>query len=314
MCAFKAPTLLLSASLSCAFGMAQAQETSLDPQVIQSVTGMKVTHVVKEGVYKLAKPREDIKVTVDGVAMPPFMGLTSTAFFTKGRGSDALLMGDTVLLEDEVNEVMTVALSEGLQVTALHNHFFFDQPKVYFMHIGGEGDAGKLAEGVKRMYDKVADIRAKNAQSTTRFPGPSISQPSSISAQPLEAIFGTQGESNNGMFKVVIGRSGKLHGIGVGKEMGLNTWAAFAGSDERAIVDGDFAMHEHELQTVLKSLRSDGINIVSIHQHMTGEEPRYMFLHYWGKGKAADLAQSVKRALEAQSQVPAATGTRAGLH
>jgi hypothetical protein len=102
------------------------------------------------------------------------------------------------------------------------------------------------------------------------------------------------------MVKVVIGRSARMHGTPVGNEMGVNTWAAFAGSDERAVVDGDFAMHEDELQAVLKAMRGAGINIVAIHQHMTHEVPRYLFLHYWGKGKALDLAKGVKAALDAQ--------------
>jgi hypothetical protein len=199
--------------------------------------------------------------------------------------------------------VMSVALDSGLEVTALHNHFFFDEPRVYFMHIAGMGEAATLAAAVKKMYDKVAEIRAAAAVPVTRFPGNPPAQPSSISPAPLEAVFGTRGESSNGLFKVVLGRTGEMHGLIFGKDMGLNTWAAFAGSDDNAIIDGDFAMLENELQAVLKSLRRDGINIVAIHQHMTGEQPRYLFLHFWGKGKAVELAQSIKRALDAQSNL-----------
>jgi hypothetical protein len=282
-------------------GASLAQDTSLDPVVIEKITGLKVTHVPKEDVYKIGKPRDDVKFVVDGVAMPPFMGLTSTAMFMKGHGANVMLMGDTVLLQDEVNPVMSIALDSGLEVTALHNHFFFDEPKVYFMHVGGEGEASKLAQGLKKMYDKVAEIRAASAQPASRFAGDALSQPNSVTAKPLDAIFGAQGESNNGMYKTVIGRNAQMHGVNFGKDMGLNTWAAFAGSDDNAIVDGDFAMLETELQGVLKSLRRDSINVVAIHQHMSGEQPRYLFLHYWGKGKAADLARSVKRALDTQS-------------
>jgi hypothetical protein len=282
-------------------GASLAQDSSLDPLVIEKITGLKVTHVPKEDVYKIGKPRDDVKFVVDGVPMPPFMGLTSTAMFIKGHGSNAMVMGDTVLLQDEVNPVMSIALDSWLEVTALHNHFFFDEPKVYFMHIGGEGDASKLAAGIRKMYDKVAEIRAAAPQPGTRFPGSTATQPSSITAKPLETVFGTQGESNNGMFKVVIGRTGTMHGLEFGKDMGLNTWAAFAGADDNALVDGDFAMLESELQGVLKSLRKDGVNVVAIHQHMSGEQPRYLFLHYWGKGKAVELARSVKRALDTQT-------------
>jgi hypothetical protein len=216
--------------------------------------------------------------------------------------SQALMMGDTVVFEDEVNPAMSAALDAGLEVTALHNHFFFDEPKVYFMHIGGHGDVKALAQGVKKVYDKIAEIRAANPTPGKSFPG-SIASPSSITAAPLEAALGTKGQANQGMFKVVIGRSATMHGLPVGKEMGVNTWAAFAGSDDAAFVDGDFAMLENELQPVLRAMRKEGINIVAIHQHMTHENPRYVFLHYWGKGKAVDLAQSLKRVLDAQAAV-----------
>ena len=116
----------------------------------------------------------------------------------------------------------------------------------------------------------------------------------------LEQALGGKAQSKDGMVKVVIGRAAKMHGTTVGNEMGVNTWAAFAGTDDQAVVDGDFAMHEDELQPVLKAMRAGGINIVSIHQHMTHEAPRIMFLHYWGKGKAADLAKVIKSALDAQ--------------
>jgi len=227
------------------------------------------------------------------------MGLTSWAAFTPAHDGQFMMMGDTVLFEDEVNPVMSVALDAGLQVTALHNHFFYDQPKVYFMHISGMGNLDQLAAGVKKVYGKVADIRSAQPSPGSSFPG-AIAKNNNITAAPLEAVLG-KGQSKDGMFKVTIGRTGAMHEVKVGKEMGINTWAAFAGSDAEAVVDGDFVMTEDELQPVLKSMRTSGIHIVAIHQHMTGEQPRYLFLHYWGKGKASELAQAVKKALSVQS-------------
>jgi hypothetical protein len=113
-------------------------------------------------------------------------------------------------------------------------------------------------------------------------------------------VFGAKSQSSNGMVKVVIGRKATMHGVEVGNEMGVNTWAAFAGSDQQAVVDGDFAMLESELQTVLKTMRASGINVVAIHQHMSQETPRYVCLHYLGKGSAVDLARAVKRAIDTQ--------------
>jgi len=263
---------------------------------IDELTGLKGKLNEKEGVYKVTFPRNDVKVVVGGWTMPPFMGLGTWAAFT-GENDKAIVMGDTVLFEDEVNAVMSTALDNGLNVTALHNHFFFDRPKVFFMHIEGEGTVDKLATAVKKMYDTIKPIRGPNAKPAESFPTvgqASLPEKNSITAGPLNEIFGMPGESKDGMVKFTIGRPAKMHGVNIDKDMGVNTWAAFAGSDDNAVVDGDFAVTEDELQPVLKSLLKDQINIVAIHQHMTHEEPRIMFFHYWGRGRAKDLANAVK--------------------
>jgi Domain of Unknown Function (DUF1259) len=302
-------TSLAAAALvaTIAFGLTQSIKAEtpagLDPVAIEQGTGLKGQLIAEESVFKVTKPRTDVKIQVDGWTMPPFMGLSSWAAFTPAHvESQVAMMGDTVVFEDEVNPVMSTAFDAGLEVTALHNHFFFDEPKVYFMHIGGHGETKALAAGVKKVYDKITEIRAANPTPVKTFPG-NIASPSSITAAPLETALGMKGQTNQGMFKVVIGRTATMHGLPIGKEMGVNTWAAFAGSDEAAVVDGDFAMLEGELQPVLHGMRKEGINIVAIHQHMSTEQPRIFFLHYWGKGKALDLAQSLKRVLEAQAAV-----------
>jgi Domain of Unknown Function (DUF1259) len=266
---------------------------SLDTAKIDQITGLKGKLNEKEGVYKVTSPRADVKVVVDGWTMPPFMGLGTWAAFTETKNG-VMVMGDTVLFEDEVNAAMTAALDNGLSVTALHNHFFFDQPKVYFMHIEGEGAVEKLASAIRKVYDAAKQIRAASPKPKDSFGAQPLPEKSSITAAPLNEIFGTQGESKDGMVKFTIGRPAKMHGVTIDKDMGVNTWAAFAGSDDNAVVDGDFAVTEDELQPVLKSLLKDKINIVAIHQHMTHEEPRIMFFHYWGRGRAKDLAQAVE--------------------
>ena len=267
---------------------------ALDTAKIDSVTGLKGKLNEKEGVYKVTFPRDDVKVVVDGWTMPPFMGLGTWAAFTKGAHTEVMVMGDTVLFEDEVNSAMSAALDNGLSVTALHNHFFFDHPKVYFMHIEGEGSVDQLAAAVRKLYDKVKEIRAANPQPKDSFGEKPLPEKNSISAAPLNEIFGMQGEPKDGILKFTIGRPAKMHGTKIDKEMGVKTWAAFAGIDDDAVVDGDFAVTEDELQPVLKSLLKNKINIVAIHQHMTHEEPRIVFFHYWGRGTARDLAQAVK--------------------
>jgi len=264
---------------------------------IDELTGLKGKMNEKEGVYKVTFPRNDVKVVVDGWTMPPFMGLGTWAAFTKGVHTEAMVMGDTVLFEDEVNAAMSTALDNGLSVTALHNHFFFDQPKVYFMHIEGEGSVDQLAGAVRKVYDKIKEVRAASAQPKESFGANALPDKNSISADPLNQIFAMKSEENNGMVKFSIGRPAMMHGVKIDNAMGVNTWAAFAGSDDNAVVDGDFAVTEDELQPVLKSLLKEKINIVAIHQHMTHEEPRIMFFHYWGRGRAKDLANAVKGGL-----------------
>src|SRR5262249_1865952 len=202
-----------------------------------------------------------------------------------------------------VNPVMSVALDNGLAVTALHNHFFFDEPKVYFMHISGMADSGKLAAAVRKMWDQIKEIRAANPKPAARFGLSALPATSSISGKAVEDILGVKGQANSGMFKVVLGRTTQMPcGCEMTKEMGVNTWAAFAGTDDNAVVDGDFAVREDELQPVLKSLRHDRVNIVAIHSHMTHENPRILFLHYWGRGKAEDLSKALKAALATQNK------------
>jgi hypothetical protein len=288
---------LLLASLTLASNAAQSKK--LDTNQIDDLTGLKGKLNEPEGVYKVSLPRNDLKISVDKWEMPPFMGLTSWAAFMPGMKDGAMVMGDLVLMQDEVNPVMSALLDNGLQVTALHNHFFFDKPKVYFMHIGGEGATDTLAKGVRAAFDAVKNVRAANPQPAQSSTSSGLPASSSLETNSLQDILGTKGETKDGMFKATFGRTVKMPcGCKVGKEMGVNTWAAFAGTDDNAVVDGDFVVLENELQATLKSLRKSGINIVAIHHHMIGEEPRMIFFHYWGRGPANELATAVKAALK----------------
>lgn len=293
---YRAFMLLLCALLN---GQAAAREEkgqppALDTVKIERLTGIKGKLDPSENVFKVAVPRSDLNVTVAGVNMIPAMGLTSWAAFMKS-GSTTRVMGDMVLLEDQVSPVMDAVLAGGLEVTALHNHFLWETPKVMFMHIAGLGDEDKLAAAVGRVFARIGETAAGRGHipQTTIDP-----QKTALDPGPIQAILGVKGELASGVFKIGIGRSTTLSGHSLGNTMGINTWAAFAGSDERAVVDGDFAMHEEELQPVLKALRKTGIHVVAIHQHMAGESPRMIFLHYWGVGRTVDLARGLKSALE----------------
>src|ERR1700730_3133415 len=285
--------LLLIAFLCANIDIASA---ALDTAKIDQITGLKGKLNEKEGVYKVTWPRSDVKVVVDGWTMPPFMGLGTWAAFIESK-SGAMVMGDTVLFEDEVNPAMSAALDSGLSITALHNHFFFDHPKVYFMHLEGQGTIEELSTAVRKVYDKIKEIRATNPQPKDSFGQTAVPEKNSISAEPLNKVFGLTGELNNGMVKFSIGHPATMHGVKIDNAMGVNTWAAFAGSDDDAVVDGDFAVTEDELQSALKAIRVGGINIVAIHSHMTHEQPRIVFFHFWGRDPAKKLAEAIQGAI-----------------
>ena len=276
------------------------KEMKLDADKIGKAAGTKAT-TTPDGVVRIGWPRTDVKVTVDGMPLKPFAGLGSWAAF-KAAKHGAMAMGDTVVFQDEVTPAMDAAFENGLEVTALHNHFFFDEPKVYFMHVGGSGDPEKLAKGVKAVWDAIKAVRKERPMPASRFSG-DVPKVGTIDTEAIEKILGHKGEAQVGVVKVTIGREGTMHGVKVGGSMGLTTWAAFSGSDDLAAVDGDFIMTAKEVQPILRALRKANIHVVAIHNHMMGEQPAFYFTHFWGKGKAADLATGLKSVLDAQKKV-----------
>jgi len=274
--------------------------TTFDTAAIEELTGAKGALDAKEGVFKVSLPRADIKATAAGVRMTPPLGLTAWAAFTKA-GKHTMVMGDIVLLEDQVNPVMSAALDNGLEVTALHNHFFWDTPKVMFMHVGGMGDEKVLAGAIGKVFARLKETEGGKGEVLHADIDPAKT---SLAPAKIEAVLVYKGDLKDGVYKVVIGRTTKMGGHTVGKAMGVNTWAAFVGSDDKAVVDGDFAMLESEVQPVLKALRAGGIDVVAIHNHMTNENPRIIFLHYWGVGPTEGLAKTLKAALDKTKHLP----------
>lgn len=293
--AFMPPIILSIISTFCC-----AQDFSAER--VGEILGVRATKT-PDGVVRASWPRTDVPVKVDGLPMRPFMGLGTWAAFQKTANS-TMVMGDTVVFEDEVNPAIDAAFANGLEVTALHNHFFYDEPKVYFMHIGGMGSADEVAKGVKAVWDAVKQVRQSTAQPAKQFSGgvPNYGQ---LNTENLATIVGSKGSLENEVFKITIGREASMHGMKFGGSMGLTTWIAFAGTDAQAVVDGDFAMTASEVQPVLKALRKAKINIVAIHNHMVGESPGYFFVHFWGKASAEDLARGFRAALDAQQSPPA---------
>jgi hypothetical protein len=273
--------------------LGQTGGTAMNTGAIERLTGAKGALDEKEGVFKVSVPRKDLSVVIAGVKMTPPMGLTSWAAF-KRDGKDDMVMGDLVLVQNQISPVMSAALDNGLEVTALHNHFVWDSPRIMFMHIGGVGPERDLATAVGRVFAEIKQTSGKNQEPDAQI------DPARSSLDPtkLDSALGVKGQYKDGVYKFVVGRTTRMNDVEIGNQMGVNTWGTFAGSDDNAVVDGDFAMRQSELQLVLKALRKAGINVVAIHQHMVGEEPRIMFLHYWGVAPVGDLTKGIRLALD----------------
>lgn len=247
----------------------------------------------KGDVLKVNIPRADLTVAIDGVIAPMPFGFGGWLAMTKGDGGMEVLMGDLVLTEREVNPVMSAVLAAGLDVTALHNHFFFETPRIYYMHVHGMGTAAELAAKVKPALDLIG----KGIGNLVMGTGSHLA--AGLTVARLAKTIGTTGEQIGGVYKITVGRPDldvREHGARIDARMGLNTWAAFTGSDADAIVAGDVAMTATEVTPVLKAMRAAGLQIVALHHHMLTAQPVY-FLHYWGRGPAASLAGGVRAAL-----------------
>jgi hypothetical protein len=265
-----------------------------DYQLVLDTLGKKGDY--KDHVLKVNIPRNDLHVTVDGVATPTPFGFGGWLAMTKGDGGMDVMMGDLVLVESEVNPVMSALLNNGLEVTALHNHFFFEQPRIFYMHVHGHGKAEALARSAKPAVDLIGHVSG-DAINTS---GGGAVLSGQIDTAKITQFIGHAGEQTGAVYKITLGRD-DLHvremGAPNNARMGLNTWAAFTGSDQDAVVAGDVAMLAREVTPVLKALRANGLDVVAIHHHMTATNPTIFFLHYWGRGPAEKLAAGFKAAL-----------------
>jgi uncharacterized protein DUF1259 len=259
----------------------------------------------KDGVLKVNIPRNDLHVVINGRPAPTPFGFGGWIALTKGDSGQDVMMGDLVLTEEEVNPVMSALLDNGLDVTGLHNHFFRERPRIFYMHVHGMGTAADLARRVKPAIDLIDRSAARASTQSALAPA---AAPASLNGAALSKIIGHEGEQTGPVYKITIGRPDiglREHGAAINSRMGLNTWAAFAGTDADAMVAGDVAMLEHEVTPVLKALRAHGLDVVAIHHHMTGTQPVVIFLHYYGTGPSGTLAEGVRAAVDLLGKVPA---------
>jgi Domain of Unknown Function (DUF1259) len=287
-----ASTVVISLGIG---SMAWAQEVPGDYQEVLTTLGKQGEY--KANVLRVNIPRNDLNVTVANVKTPTPFGFGGWVAMTKGTGGMDVLMGDLVLTQDEVNPVMSALLDNGLDVTALHNHFFWEEPRIFYMHVHGHGTAADLARELKPALDLIGKGAARTAAPSGGASSPAGAK---LDTAKIAQIVGAQGEQSGDVYKITIGRDDlKLTEMGapINARMGLNTWAAFVGTNDNAAIAGDVAMLANEITPVLTALRHNGLNVVAIHNHMTQTQPAIFFLHYWGTGPADKLATGFKAAL-----------------
>jgi hypothetical protein len=271
----------------------QEKHLTLDTAAIENIT--KIKGKFNNGEYKITIPQNDLSVEVDGFNIIPPMGLSTWVGFTPAS-EGAMIMGDIVLIENDLKAVQQEVIAQGLTITAIHNHFIRNHPNIIYMHIGGMGKSDELAQKVKSVLDKIEQSRGHNPSANAV-----ADVAYTIDSKKLDQILGYKGEMSKGVYKYTIGRPDvqlKEHGITVTSFLGFNTWAAFQGSPEHAAVAGDFAMLENEVAPVIKTLIENGIEVVAVHNHMVHEQPKIFFLHYWGVGNAEQLAKGLRAALD----------------
>jgi hypothetical protein len=267
----------------------------IDTSVIEKITGIKGK--ANNGEYKITIPQNDLSIMVDGFKIIPPMGLGTWIAFTPAQDG-AMIMGDLILTEADLKPVQQEVIKQGLTITAIHNHFVRNHPNVVYMHIGGSGKTDDMAQKAKTVLEKIKEVRGGDPSKGTASSEPVAN---TLDTKKLDEILGYKADMGKGVYKYTIGRPDivlKEHGVTVTTFLGFNTWAAFQGTPDHAAVAGDFTMLEGEVADVIKALIENGIEVVAVHNHMVGEQPKIFFLHYWGIGNAELLAKGLKAALD----------------
>jgi len=271
-----------------------AGTTTLDTHAIEEATGL-TGAVMPDGVFRITRPRGDLKVTLDGFPITPRMGLAGWIGF-RAHPSGAVLVGVLPVAADELQVVVSALANAGLESTALHAHFVGEEPRVAFVHFAGIGNAIALARGVRDVQDAIVRVRTAHP-----LKAPATESAYDLDAAKLDAALGTHGEHEGGVYRVTIPRTDvRVSDLGadLGPTMSPTSWAAFEGTAERAAVAGEIMALPTEVEPVIHALRDAHIGVVGIHDNSSREDPRLAFVSFWGVGKSDALAAGLRKALD----------------
>lgn len=296
--------LRLLFALGVAISGSAAPAQNIDWQKVDAAMGRKAA--VTGDVHRYGFPRTDLSVTLDGVAIKPALALGGWVAF-KPAHDGAMVMGDLVVLETEINPVMTKLIEGGVEVTAVHNHLLRASPATFYMHVGGHGDPAKMASVI---HDALSASKTPLSPPAANASSPAID----LDTARLDEIIGVKGQANGGVYQFGVPRRAPVteNGMSLGPAgpLGLATGINFQPTgDGRAAITGDFVLTGNEVNPVIRALRAGGIEVTAVHSHMLDEQPRLFFLHFWATDDAEKLARGLRAALDkTASQGPATTG------
>lgn len=292
-----AALLLGAAALVASAAGARAQ--SIDWQKVDDIFGRKPA-VVSGDVHRYGFPRTDLSVTLDDVTIKPALALGGWVAF-KPMASEAMVMGDLVLLETEINPVMLKMIENGMEITAVHNHLLRADPATFYMHVGGHGDPVKLATAIRTA---LAESKTPLAPQAAANPPPAID----LDTAQIDQIIGAKGQANGGVYQLGVPRRDPItmNGMSIAPAgpMGVATGIGFQPTGSgKAAVTGDFVLTADEVNPVIEALRTGGIEVTALHSHMLNEQPRLFFMHFWANDDAIKLAKTLREALDRMANI-----------
>ena len=288
---------IFSASFSTVLSAQVPQEARL---WVDRIVGGKGAYIPDSKVYKVVFPRSEATIVYDYQALSPNLGLNSWVALKTGIHNEAILVGQLLLLDDEVDQVLSTALEAKMDVTGLAASSEFDGPHLHKLDVTAAGTFQDLAVGFRKCLDAIQQVRRARAGGRPNTAAPDAPVESSIDPAPLDAALAMKGVVIGGAYRAAVGAHTLLRGEDLAGEMGMTTWVSVAGTNDHAIAHGEFVAGTEDLQRVLKALRVKGISVTSIRNHTLGEEPQLVFVHFRGEGTALDIARGVRYVLDAQ--------------